>query len=123
MYSYAVSVTWALVGVAGQRHVPAALPSTYCTGGGFGPRTSLDGCGKSRPSGTLSPDRQARVESLHRLSYRGHTVFMVCYIIQSSTNCARASPRSSNNCQHTVTVGIGAEQHCRSGVPRNAGSP
>jgi len=36
MYSYAVSVTWALVGVAGQGHVPAALPpgkipSTYCT--------------------------------------------------------------------------------------------
>ena len=38
----------------------------------MGPRAGLDGCGKSRhPTGIRSPDRQARSESLYRLSYRG----------------------------------------------------
>ena len=40
------------MGVSGQRHAPAALPperpGTYCITGLVGPRTSLDGCGKSR---------------------------------------------------------------------------
>jgi len=36
-----------------------------------GPMAGLDGCGKSRPTGILSPDRPARSESLYRLSYRG----------------------------------------------------
>ena len=35
-------------------------------------RAGLDGCGKSRPpTGIRSPDRPARSESLHRLSYSG----------------------------------------------------
>jgi hypothetical protein len=44
---------------SGQRHSPStlpppprerhAVPSTHCTGGWVGPRTSLGGCGKTRP--------------------------------------------------------------------------
>ena len=42
------------MGVGGQRHAPAALPSakrpgTHCIGGWVGARAGLDGCGKSRP--------------------------------------------------------------------------
>jgi hypothetical protein len=40
--------------VGGQRHAPATLPTgkrpgTYSVGGWVGPRSSLDGCEKSRP--------------------------------------------------------------------------
>jgi hypothetical protein len=43
------------MGVGGQRHPPAALPpenipGTNCIGGWVGPRASLDGWGKSRPT-------------------------------------------------------------------------
>jgi hypothetical protein len=42
------------MGVGGQHHAPAALPTgkrpgTHCTGGWVGPRAGLDGCGKSPP--------------------------------------------------------------------------
>jgi len=37
-----------------------------------GLRAGLDWCGKSRPTGIRSPDRQARRQSLYRLSYRAH---------------------------------------------------
>ena len=63
----------------GQRHAPSALyprerPGTHCTGGWVGPRAGLDMCGKSllSPNGIRSPDRQARSESLYRLSYLAH---------------------------------------------------
>ena len=47
-------------------------PGTLCIGGGVGPRAGLDGCGKSRPpTGTRSPNRPARSESLYRQNYRG----------------------------------------------------
>jgi hypothetical protein len=66
------------MGVRGPRHDPAALPSektpgTYCIGGWVGPRAGLDGCGKSRPHGHLTPDSLASSESLYRLSYPGST--------------------------------------------------
>jgi hypothetical protein len=52
-YSSTLSLTSALDGVGGQRHVLAALPrerpGTHCMGGWVGPRASLDGCGKSHP--------------------------------------------------------------------------
>ena len=32
--------------MGGQRHAPAALPSTHCVGGWVGPRAGLDGRGK-----------------------------------------------------------------------------
>jgi hypothetical protein len=35
----------------------------------MGPRTGLDVCEKSRPTGIQSPDRPARSQSLYRLSY------------------------------------------------------
>jgi hypothetical protein len=62
MYSSTLSLTSALeVGVGGQRHVPAALrperrPGTHCTAGLVGPRTGLDGCGKSLPHRDSIPE-------------------------------------------------------------------
>ena len=53
---YTLSLTSALDVVRGERHGPAALPTgiircpLYSAGGWVGPRASLDGCGKSRPS-------------------------------------------------------------------------
>ena len=35
------------------------------------PRAGLDMCEISRPTGIRSPDSQALIESLYRLSYRG----------------------------------------------------
>ena len=48
-YSSTLSLTSALDGVGGQRHAPAALSpgNAHCIGGWVGPRTGLDGCGKS----------------------------------------------------------------------------
>jgi hypothetical protein len=46
--------------------------STHFTGGWVGPRAGLDRCEKSRPTGIRFPDRQARSQSLYRLSYRAH---------------------------------------------------
>ena len=62
------------VRVGGQRHAPAALPpgkrpGTKFIEGWVGPRAGLDGCRKSRHTGIRSPDRPARRESLHRMSY------------------------------------------------------
>jgi hypothetical protein len=73
-YSSTLSLTSALNGVGCQRHVPAALlpgkrNGTHCIGGWVGPRGGLDGCGKSRPTGILSPARPVRSVSLYRLSY------------------------------------------------------
>ena len=64
------------MGVGGQRHAAAALlpgkrPGTHCIGSWVGPRTSLDGCGKSRPYRDSISDSPGRSESLYRLSYRG----------------------------------------------------
>jgi hypothetical protein len=64
------------MGVGGQRHGPAALPPGKARyekiGGWVGPRAGLDWCGKSGPPTEIrSPDRSARSESLHQLSYRG----------------------------------------------------
>jgi hypothetical protein len=69
-------------GVRGQRHAPAALysrerPGTHCTEGWVGPRSGLDRCGKSRPTGVRSPDRPARSQSLYRLRYPAH-ILHVC---------------------------------------------
>ena len=54
-YSCTLSLTSALEGGVGvQGHALAALswkrPGTHCTGGWVGPRASLEGCGKSRPT-------------------------------------------------------------------------
>jgi hypothetical protein len=48
------------MGVGGQRHTtrslyPLGRPITQCIGGWVGPRTGLDGCGKSRPHRDLIP--------------------------------------------------------------------
>ena len=53
-YSSTPSLTSALDGVDGKRHTPTALPpekrpGTHCIEGSVGPRSGLDGWGKSRP--------------------------------------------------------------------------
>jgi len=62
--------------VGGKRHAPAALlpgkgPGIHCTGEWVGARASLDGCGKSCPTGIWFPARSARSVSLYRLRYPG----------------------------------------------------
>jgi len=64
------------MGWCSQRQAPAALPLekrsvTHCTRGCESPRASLDGCGISPPTGTISPERSACSQSLYRLSYPG----------------------------------------------------
>jgi hypothetical protein len=51
---------------------PRERPGTRCTGSWVGPRTGLDVCEKSHPTGIRSPDRPARCQSLYRLSYPAH---------------------------------------------------
>jgi hypothetical protein len=51
--SSTLSLTSALDGVGGQRHLTVTLPpgkrsGTHCAGGWVGPRAILDGCGKLR---------------------------------------------------------------------------
>jgi hypothetical protein len=48
---------------------PRERPYTNCTGGWVCPRAGLDVCEKSRPTGIRFPDRPARSQSLHLLSY------------------------------------------------------
>jgi len=55
MYSSILYLTWALEGVRGQRHAPAApypreRPGTHCTGGWVDLGAGLDRCGKSYPN-------------------------------------------------------------------------
>jgi hypothetical protein len=51
-------------------------PGTHCTGGWVSSRVGLGVCEKSHPTGVRSPDRQARSQSLHRLTYHGPSVFI-----------------------------------------------
>ena len=45
----------------------------------MGLRAGLDCCGKSRPTGIRSPDRPARRQSLYRLGYGAHEVYIYIY--------------------------------------------
>ena len=54
---------------------PRETPGTHCIGGWVGHKAGLDGCEKNLTStGIRSPDRPARSESLHRLSYTGPSI-------------------------------------------------
>jgi hypothetical protein len=60
----------------GQRHASTALTPGKRTGnhgtrGCVGPGNGVDWCGKSRPTAIRSPDRQARKESVYRLTHFG----------------------------------------------------
>ena len=62
MYSSTLSLTLALeVGgwLTPRLLYPWEGPGIHCTEGWVGPRAVLDGCGKSRPTGTRSSDRPA----------------------------------------------------------------
>ena len=48
-------------------------PGTHCVGGWFSPRASLDGCGKSHPTGIPPPDRPECSESLYWLRCPGRS--------------------------------------------------
>jgi len=55
-----------------------------------GPRSSLDGCGKSRPTGIRAPDRLTRSDSLYGLSNPGpgtHTVQIRTQEIKCEDSC------------------------------------
>ena len=56
------------MGGGGESHAPVALPRgkgpvTHCTEGWVGPRTGLDGCGKSSPHRRFDPRTLQPVES------------------------------------------------------------
>jgi len=74
-------MTAELEGMSGQQYAPAALyprekSGTHFTRGWVGPRTVVNGGGKSRPYRDSIPDRPARSQSLYRLSYRAHYINM-----------------------------------------------
>jgi hypothetical protein len=62
------------MGVGGQRHVPVALyllegdPAPNVQEAGWAPGSVLTGAENLAYDGIRSPDRPARIESLHRLS-------------------------------------------------------
>jgi len=60
---------------------PRERSGTHCIGGWVGPRTVLDGCGKSRPTEIRSPDSPARSESLYQLRYSGPLYTYTQYFI------------------------------------------
>jgi hypothetical protein len=69
-----------------QRLAPAALspgrdPVPTVQETGWAPRTSLDGCGKSRPYGVRAPDCPARSESLYRIRYPGRLIILIHFYI------------------------------------------
>ena len=77
-YSSTLSLTSALDGGGWStpcpgRFTPGKDQVPIVRGGRMGPRTGLDGFGKSRPppNGIRSTDRPAGSKSLHRLSYSG----------------------------------------------------
>jgi hypothetical protein len=65
------------MGVVGQRHVPAARPSTHCIECWVRHSAGLDVCGKYRPHRDSIPGRSSRSKSLYRLSYRAHEYYLV----------------------------------------------
>ena len=74
-YSFTLSLTWALGGVGGQRHVPGALledkrPGTLFIGAWVDHRAGLDGAAYLAPPG-FDPDSPAHSESLYQLNYHG----------------------------------------------------
>jgi hypothetical protein len=90
------------MGVGGQRHVPAALPSerpgTHCIGGWVGRRAGLDKCGKSRLHRNLipgppSPYRVAIPAELFRPTItcpiHSNLVFLIC---ATTSRCLYSSP-------------------------------
>ena len=62
---------WWVVNATPLPTYPRERPGTHCIGGWVGKRAGLDWREKSHPTGIRSSDRQARSESLYRLSYPG----------------------------------------------------
>ena len=71
------------MGLGGQRHSQAALPTekkpgTHCTGTWLGPRACQDECAKSHINGIRSTDRPARSQSLYQLRHLSPQIG--CYV-------------------------------------------
>jgi len=67
--------------VTAQRHASAALyprerSGTYCTGGLVGSIAGLDRCGKLASTGIRSSARPALSQSLYRLRYPAHSLYL-----------------------------------------------
>jgi hypothetical protein len=98
-YSYTLSLTLAIAGVDGQRHAPAVYPlersGTHCIRGWVGPRTGLDGCGKSRPSPGFDPRTVQPVASRYTdRAIAAHRQPSYCFDKQEiSTFCSSANAR------------------------------
>jgi len=71
MYSSALSLTSAVDGVCGQRHISAVYPrertGTFVQEAGWDPGLLWTGTENLVPTGIRSPDRPARSESLYRI--------------------------------------------------------
>ena len=64
--------------VGGERHAPAALPVPIVQEAGWAPGPVWTGAENLASTGTRSPDRPARSESLYRLSYPGPPYIYTC---------------------------------------------
>ena len=71
---------------------PEKDPVPNFTGGWVGPRAGLDG-GKSRPHRDSIPDRPASNQSLYRLSYPAHYVYIYIYICINLAVCLTTGPK------------------------------
>ena len=83
LYLYS-SMAAALEGVSGQQHSPAAIypekdPVPILQEAGWAP-SPVWRCGKPRPHRDSIPNYPARSQSLYRLSYPAHNVFLRSYL-------------------------------------------
>jgi hypothetical protein len=63
---------WVVSSTPRPHFTPGKRPVSILQGGWVGPRTGLDGCGKSRPYRDWIPDRSARSQQQFRLRYPAH---------------------------------------------------
>ena len=75
----------------------------------MGPRAGLDRCGKSRPTGILSPDLPTRSQSLYRLSYRTHmfpSALIKNLLRYEIPSCRQLLRRLANSRFCVVSIGV-----------------
>jgi hypothetical protein len=104
--------------VSGQRHAPEALPEgkrhgTQCTGGWVGPRSALEGCGKSRSHRDLIPfleNKRNIIQFIWQIStelslelFNGQCVHFVVKIYTNQT-IHIISPLLTHHCNYISAV-------------------
>ena len=60
--------------------LPPQRTDAQCTGGWVGSRAGLDMCGKPHPHRVSILDRPAHSQSLYRLSYQAHNIYIYIYM-------------------------------------------